>query len=136
VTPGAEQPGAVDTPADALPPVEEVVPTEAAPAAGAAVACANVAAQDLVSAGQSVYGERCASCHGEQGEGVGDFPSLANNPTVTGGDVAGLIQAYFAVDAHPDLSAEELAGLFTYVRGSFGNTAAAVCPENITIPVP
>jgi mono/diheme cytochrome c family protein len=110
---------------------------DAGAGAGAAANCAGVDTTALVSSGQAAYSERCASCHGAQGEGQGDFPAIAGNTAVTGDDVAGLVNSYFAVDAHPkDVTPEQLAGLFSYARSNFGNTAAVVCPSDITVPAP
>jgi mono/diheme cytochrome c family protein len=98
--------------------------------------CAGVDTQELATAGQQLYETSCASCHGAQGEGVGDFPAIAGNTAVTGDDVVQLVQNYFAVEAHPrDVTAQDLASLFTYVRGAFGNSAEVVCPEVIQLPV-
>jgi mono/diheme cytochrome c family protein len=88
-----------------------------------------------MTAGQTYYGENCASCHGQEGEGVGDFPGLAANSDLTGADVAALVQGYFEVGAHPkDITPEQLAGVLTFARGSFGNTAQAICPADIQVP--
>lgn len=102
-----------------------------------AAACLNVDTQQLMAGGQALYTESCAGCHGGEGQGMGSFPGLANNPNVTADDVTSLVAEYFAVDAHPKtLSADDLAAVVTYMRGAFGNTASAVCPENIVIPMP
>lgn len=104
---------------------------------GAAVECVGVDTQAMMTAGQTLYTENCASCHGEQGEGVGDFPPLAASQVATVADVQTLVQGYFSVEAHPKtLTPEDYSALFSFVRGSFGNTAPAVCPIDITIPVP
>lgn len=99
--------------------------------------CVGVDTQAMMTAGQTLYTENCAGCHGAQGEGTGDFPGLAANETVTADDVVALVQAYFAVDAHPKtLPVEDLAGVLSFTRGSFGNTAAVICPDQITLPTP
>lgn len=124
--------------------VPETGGTGAAPGAGTTTGggttgstCVGVDTQALMTAGQAVYTESCAGCHGAQGEGQGDNPALAANQDMTVADAAALVQAYFAVDAHPKtLSVDDLAGALTYVRSSFGNTATAICPDQITIPMP
>lgn len=127
-TEGADQVPGTGATAEGTSPVVETL--------GAAVECAGVDTQLMIAAGQTLYTENCASCHGEQGEGVGDFPALAGNQVVTTADVQQLIQGYFAVDAHPkEMMPEDFAAMFTYMRGSFGNTADAVCPVDITLPV-
>ena len=98
--------------------------------------CVSVDTNQLMNTGQSLYNDQCASCHGEQGEGVGNFPALTGNTVVTGQDIVGLVQGYFAVDAHPKtVTAEDLSALLTYSRGAFGNTGTVICPEDIQIPV-
>lgn len=102
-----------------------------------AVECAGIDTQALMTTGQDLYSKNCASCHGEQGEGTGNFPALAGSQIATAADVQQLVQGYFSVEAHPKtLTPEDFSALFSYVRGSFGNTAKAVCPTEITIPVP
>lgn len=100
-----------------------------------AAECAGIDTQAMITAGQTLYTDNCASCHGEQGEGVGDFPPLAENQVVTAADIQQLAQGYFEVSAHPkELAPQDIAALFTYTRVSFGNTAEVVCPVDITIP--
>jgi mono/diheme cytochrome c family protein len=102
-----------------------------------AATCEGVDTQALMTAGQTVYSQNCASCHGAQGEGVGDTPALAANMNLTANDVPGVVTKYLAVDAHPkSLTVEDIAGALTFVRGSFGNTASAICPVQIPVPMP
>ena len=88
---------------------------------------------DLLAIGETVYAKTCAACHGAQGAGIpGVFPAIAGSSVVNG-----------PVDSHIDtvmfgkrgtamaafarqLSAEEIAGVITYQRNSFGNTAGDV----------
>lgn len=127
---GAETPATgMETPADGAAVTQEV------PETGADANCVGVDTQALMTSGQTFYTEQCAGCHGEQGEGQGDFPGLAGAASVTGDDIAGLVQAYFAVDAHPkDVTPDDLAAVLTYSRGSFGNMANPVCPTDIQVP--
>jgi mono/diheme cytochrome c family protein len=116
---------------------QAVPQTGATLAAGAGVTCAGVDTQQLMATGATVYSQECASCHGAQGEGVGDFPPLAMSADMTANDVVAIVQSYFSVEAHPrTLPVDELAGALTFARGSFGNMAGAICPEQITVPVP
>jgi mono/diheme cytochrome c family protein len=55
----------------APPPSTPATSTTAAPAAAAPKTL-----DDQVSAGEKVYGERCASCHGAKGEGKAKAPGL------------------------------------------------------------
>lgn len=91
--------------------------------------------------GQRLYADRCADCHGDQGEGVpGAYPPLAGNSSVLQPNPTNLVHAVRhggfapATQAHPrpygmpptDLDDAALADLLTYVRRSWGNEAPAV----------
>lgn len=91
--------------------------------------------------GRSLYGTRCAQCHGEQGEGApGAYPPLAGNPSVTLEDPANVLQVIRhggfapATRTHPrpfgmppaGLSPQELADVATFIRQSWGNRAPGV----------
>jgi len=116
-------------------PMSTPLATEAAGGGEPAANCAGVDTQQLMTTGQTVFTDRCASCHGAQGEGQGDFPALAASPAVTVENVMDLVTTYLSVEAHPkDVTPDDLAAVLTYVRGSFGNTAAAVCPADVQIP--
>lgn len=96
--------------------------------------CANTTADALMSAGGTVYTDMCAGCHGQQGEGQGSFPALTANANVTADDAVALVQGFLNPEYHPfltDMTTDEIASVLTYIRGSFGNSAAAVCPELI-----
>jgi mono/diheme cytochrome c family protein len=91
----------------------------------------------------------CAACHGMDAKGVAAGPTLMapslvgskialGNPSVLalilmngiqkeGADYLGMMAPLGAA-----LSDEQLAGVMTYVRGSFGNKAAAVTVEEAT----
>jgi mono/diheme cytochrome c family protein len=101
---------------------------------GAVAACANTDAAQLVQAGKDVYSTRCASCHGEQGEGQGNFPALMNNSQITAQDAATMVQKMMDPSVHPfitDITNTDVASVLSYVRSSFGGGASAVCPEII-----
>jgi mono/diheme cytochrome c family protein len=91
--------------------------------------------------GQRLYGERCADCHGERGQGVpGAYPALAGNATVQQPDIRNLVRVLrlggFAPSTatHPrpygmppqNLSDAQLAAVLSHLRQSWGNRAAAV----------
>ena len=98
--------------------------------------------------GAKVYGQHCAQCHGEQGEGTrlpnGRFayPPLAGSRAVTLGPTANLVQTVlhggFSVSSPGQprpfgmppyvlaLSDTELAAVLTHLRTQWGNTAAPV----------
>ena len=98
---------------------------------------------DVVARGALVYEDRCAECHGSNGEGVlPAYPPLARNPSVTETLPANAIKAVLnggyapATAANPRpygmppfvkrLTADEIAAVLTYVRASWGNSGAPV----------
>ncbi|RYY75920.1 MAG: c-type cytochrome, partial [Comamonadaceae bacterium] len=93
--------------------------------------------------GAKLYGEHCAQCHGEQGEGrAGAYPRLAGNRAVTLPVTANLVQVVLgggfppATEGNPRpygmppyvtvLSDADVAAVLTHIRGSWGNQAAPV----------
>lgn len=113
-------------------PQQPAVPVTAAPAPEATLQW-----------GRRIYGDRCASCHGERGEGVrGIYPALAGNRAVTlraphnvikvishGGfppTTAGNPRPFGMPPFSQVLSGEEIAAVSTYIRQSWGNQAPAV----------
>lgn len=98
--------------------------------------------------GARLYGEHCASCHGEQGEGRRDdsgamaYPALAGSRLVAQASAANLLRIIErggfgpATPGHPRpygmppfagvLDAEELAALASHLRESFGHHAGEV----------
>ena len=90
-----------------------------------------------------LYGQHCAQCHGEQGQGVpGAYPPLAGNRAVTLPVTANLVQIVLhggyppATAGNPrpfgmppyalQLSDAEVALVLTHIRSAWGNRAAAV----------
>lgn len=82
---------------------------------------------ELMAIGGDVYDNQCMACHQAGGEGMGDmFPALAGSDRVLGDreeyksilldGVSGTTMQSFA-----NLSNQELAGVLTYVRNSWGN---------------
>ena len=93
--------------------------------------------------GAKLYERHCAACHGDAGEGArGAYPALAGNRAVTMPQVANLVHIVLeggfapATEGNPRpygmpplatvLSVEETAHVLSFVRGSWGNRAAAV----------
>lgn len=91
--------------------------------------------------GARLYADRCANCHGDEGQGApGIYPPLAGNPTVTLADASNAMQVIrhggFAPSTRAQpwpfgmppagLSPQELADVLTYLRQSWGNQAGAV----------
>jgi len=103
---------------------------EAAPAAAAA------------GNGREVFKTKCAMCHGQNGEGMGDaFPPIAESEWVNG-PIENLIRIQLhglqgpiivkgkqyngMMPTQANLSDEDIAGVLTYIRSSMGNSASAV----------
>lgn len=99
------------------------------------------APEAVMQQGQRLYTDRCADCHGANGEGrVGAYPTLAGNATVLQPTARNLVQVLrfggFAPStaAHPrpygmppqDLDDAQAAAVLSHVRQSWGNDAAAV----------
>jgi mono/diheme cytochrome c family protein len=93
--------------------------------------------------GEKLYADHCASCHGDNGEGVaGAYPPLAGNRAVTMDVPANLVRIVVeggfapATPGHPrpfgmppfgqTLSNDDIAALLTHVRMSWGHQADAV----------
>jgi mono/diheme cytochrome c family protein len=104
---------------------------------------APVLSQAVAERGAKIYGDRCASCHGEKGEGVaGAYPALAGNRAVTLNATANLVQIVLgggfapATAANPRpfgmppfatiLSDADVAAVISYTRNAWGNHAPAV----------
>ena len=97
--------------------------------------------------GQRIYKNECAQCHGDNGEGSGDYPALAGNRTVTMNSSVNLVRIILrggftpATEGNPrpygmppfgqTLSDSEVAAVATYVRNTWGNGAGAVLPLNV-----
>jgi mono/diheme cytochrome c family protein len=93
--------------------------------------------------GRKLYEDRCADCHGEQGQGARDaIPALDGNRVVTMSPPANLIRIVLdggfppATAGNPrpygmppfaqSLGDDELAALATFLRNAWGNRASAV----------
>lgn len=101
---------------------------------------------EVMSRGRRLYAERCASCHGDRGEGLaGVYPPLAGNPGVVQPSVANLVQMLRhggfapATRGNPlpygmppqDLNREEQAAVITFLRQGLGHRASAVTPLDL-----
>ena len=97
----------------------------------------------LMDFGRTVYGTRCASCHGTDGRGMPpDYPPLAGNQSIqmeaavnpirmvlNGGfppGTAGNPMPYGMPPFAQSLSDDEVAAVVTYIRGAWGNQGSAV----------
>jgi mono/diheme cytochrome c family protein len=102
-----------------------------------------VADAKLHAAGQAIYIDNCAACHGAQGKGqAGLIPSLPGNGVVNGADPSGILhvilQGAMANHTHQaptdpgmpafawKLTNPQVAALASYIRSSWGNQASVV----------
>jgi mono/diheme cytochrome c family protein len=102
-----------------------------------------VASASLLERGSKLYGDHCASCHGERGEGVpGAYPPLAGNRAVSLPTTENLVQVVLhggfppATRGNPRpfgmppfatvLSDADVAAVITFLRASWKNNAAPV----------
>ncbi|MDD0837427.1 cytochrome c [Curvibacter sp. HBC61] len=116
----------------------QALPVQATPARAAV---APVPLQ--LSRGAQLYGQHCAACHGEQGQGVaGAYPALAGNRAVTLAQPANLIRIVLqggyapATQANPrphgmapfrqQLADDEVAAVLSFLRESWGHHAGGV----------
>lgn len=93
--------------------------------------------------GAKLYGDHCAQCHGDNGEGIaGVYPALAGNRAVLLPETSNLVQVVLgggfppATAGNPRpfgmppfatvLSDADAAAVISYVRGSWGNRAGAI----------
>jgi mono/diheme cytochrome c family protein len=93
--------------------------------------------------GAKIYDQRCAYCHGDQGQGApGAFPPLAGNRAVNMAQTANLIQVIAhggylpSTEGNPRpygmppfghlLDAGDVAAVLTFIRGSWGNDSPPV----------
>ncbi len=108
----------------------------------------SLAAGDISRPGARVYIDNCAACHRPDGRGYdGVFPALAGNPVVEAPDPTSLetivltgsktprtqrTPAQFAMPAFAwRLSDEEVAGVVSFIRSSWGNHASPVTPRAV-----
>lgn len=106
------------------------------------------APSEVSARGAKVYEQHCASCHGDEGQGVPSiYPALAGNRAVTLASANNLVQLIrkggFApsTSGNPQpfgmppfgqiLSNDDIAAVATFLRQSWGNTAAPVSARDV-----
>jgi mono/diheme cytochrome c family protein len=116
---------------------------KALPQQPAAARTASQADGESLRRGQAIYEERCASCHGEQGQGApGAYPPLAGSRKVQLASSVNLIRTVLhggfppATAGNPrpygmppfgqDLGDADVAAVVTYLRNAWGNSAPPV----------
>lgn len=100
-----------------------------------------------MAAGERLYRDHCADCHGDTGQGSAGAVALAGNRAVTLPDPANVIRMIryggypaateghpypFGMPPFPQLSDREIAAVTTYIRRSWGNDAAPVTGAALT----
>ena len=98
--------------------------------------------------GAALYGEHCAECHGDNGEGaLPAYPALANNPSMNAAVGANGIKAILNGGYAPvtrgnprphgmppffsKLNDQDVAAVLTYTRASWGNGGGAVSAADV-----
>jgi mono/diheme cytochrome c family protein len=98
-------------------------------------------------AGEKLYGQHCATCHGERGEGKGPYPALAGNRALTLAEPVNAIRVVLNGGFAPGtqgnprpygmppfghvLGDTEVATLVSYLRASWDNAAAPVSSAEV-----
>ena len=148
----ASKPVAVEKPAQVVPGSETAKKLAAAPAVDTKAIDAPAAADAPIDPAVMAAGKAsfmlCAACHGQNGEGGPIAPPLAGSDWVAG-PVSNLIRIQLrglvgpitvsgkeynmpvGMAALSSQTDEQIAGVLTYVRNSFGNKASAVKPEQV-----
>jgi mono/diheme cytochrome c family protein len=148
----ASKPVAMEVPAQVVPGSETAKKLAAAPAVDTTAIDAPVAADAPIDPAVMEVGKAafllCGACHGQNGEGGPIAPPLAGSEWVTG-PISNLVRIQLRGLVGPITVAgkeynmpggmaalnfqtdEQIAGVLTYIRNSFGNKASAVKPEQI-----
>lgn len=92
---------------------------------------------DVVSKGELLYSNYCASCHQDNGRGIpGTFPELYRSATVVAEDKDSLIRLTLGgrgeMPAFNFLDDKELAIVLSYIRKRFGPQASRVSAEEVS----
>lgn len=147
----ASKPVAVEKPDQLVPGSPTALKLAAAPAVDTAAIDAPVADGPIDPAQMEIGKAQflvCGACHGQNGEGGPIAPPLAGSEWVTG-PVSNLVRIQLRGLQGPIMVAgkeynmpagmaalsyqtdEQIAGVLTYIRNSFGNKASAVKPEQV-----
>jgi mono/diheme cytochrome c family protein len=94
------------------------------------------AAAPMALSGAQIFAAKCATCHQASGQGGGMFPALAGDKNVTAADPSGIIATVLhGRNLMPSwkgqLTAANVAAVLTYVRSSWGNSAAPVTDQDV-----
>lgn len=103
--------------------------------------------EQTMRAGEQLYGQHCATCHGERGEGKGPYPTLAGNRALALSEPVNAIRVVLNGGFAPGtqgnprpygmppfghvLGDAEVAALVSFLRASWGNSAAPVSSAEV-----
>lgn len=103
--------------------------------------------EPVMQAGAKLYGQHCAACHGERGEGKGPYPALAGNRALTLGEPVNAIRVVLNGGFPPGtqgnprpygmppfshvLDDNQVSNLVSFLRASWGNAAAPVSSAQV-----
>ncbi|THC40763.1 cytochrome c [Massilia sp. Mn16-1_5] len=103
--------------------------------------------EQTMRAGERLYGQHCATCHGERGEGKGPYPTLARNRALALSEPVNAIRVVLNGGFAPGtqgnprpygmppfghvLGDTEVAALVSFLRASWGNAAAPVSSAEV-----
>nr|WP_314546846.1 cytochrome c [uncultured Massilia sp.] len=124
------------------------LPADQGPASDPDQAPARADTNQAFSDGKRIYGQRCASCHGEQGKGkLPHYPPLARNQSIgmssavnpirmvlNGGYPPGTKRNPMPYGMPPfahELNDNEIAAVVTYIRTAWGNRGAPVSAREV-----
>jgi len=99
-----------------------------------AAALLTVAAPAQAEDGAALFKARCASCHGENGQGRSPFPALADNPILADGALVTqtIRNGRGIMPAFSDFSDGDVAALVSYLQATFGGVTQSTAPGGTT----
>jgi mono/diheme cytochrome c family protein len=114
-------------------PAATVEPTAPSPTTSVGCTVAGFDPAAMIMAGEAVFANTCADCHGPQGQGQGEYPSLIGDDLTK--PPAEVAREFLNPKYHPflaNLTPDQIASVLTYARQAFGNNASVICPEDLS----
>lgn len=104
--------------------------------------------KNFIAEGKRIYADRCADCHGRQGQGkAGRYPALAGNATLRAANPVNAVRVVLLGGFSPttrtnprpysmpsyvqQLDDRQVAAVISWLRQSWGNHASAVSPRTV-----
>lgn len=86
--------------------------------------------------GQSLFAQKCATCHRANGAGGGPFPALAGNPHVNAADATAILSTIkngrgIMPSWKGQLSNADIAAVASYIRTAWGNKGGPVSESDV-----